>query len=34
VMLTAGAALGASLIVMTFSVVAFQIYLARKGDVE
>jgi hypothetical protein len=34
VMFTAGAALGASLIVMTFSVVAFQIYLARKGDVE
>jgi hypothetical protein len=34
VMLTAGAALGASLIVMTLSAVAFQMYLFRKGDVE
>jgi drug/metabolite transporter (DMT)-like permease len=34
VMLTAESALGASLIVMTLSAVAFQMYLFRKGDVE
>jgi len=34
VIITAGAALGASLIVMTFSAVVFQMYLFRKGDVE
>jgi len=33
VILTAGAALGVSLVVMTFSAVAFQMYLSRKGDV-
>ena len=32
VMLTAGAALGASLIVLTLSAVVFQIYLSRAGD--
>jgi hypothetical protein len=31
--LTAGTALGASVIVMTLSAVAFQLYLARAGDV-
>ena len=34
VTLTAGEALGVSLIVMTISAVVFQVYLARKGDVE
>jgi hypothetical protein len=34
VVLTAGEALGASLIVMALSAVAFQMYLFRKGDVE
>jgi drug/metabolite transporter (DMT)-like permease len=34
VMLTAGAALGASVVVMALSAVAFQAYLSRKGDVE
>ena len=31
---TVGKALGASLVVMTISAVAFQLYLSRKGDVE
>ncbi|HVN65124.1 MAG TPA: hypothetical protein VMT31_00740 [Methanomicrobiales archaeon] len=34
VILSVGIALGASLIVMTLSTVAFQMYLHRKGDVE
>ncbi|MDD1668603.1 MAG: hypothetical protein LUO97_02265 [Methanomicrobiales archaeon] len=34
VMLTVGTALGASVIVMTLSAVAFQMYLFRRGDVE
>jgi hypothetical protein len=34
VMLAAGTAIGASLIVMALSAVAFQIYFFRKGDVE
>ena len=32
--LTVGEALGGSLLAMTLSAVAFQVYLARKGDVE
>jgi len=34
VALSAGGALGGSLVVMTLSAVVFQMYLARKGDVE
>jgi len=34
VMLAAGTAIGASLVVMALSAAAFQTYLARKGDVE